>query len=349
MSRRQFRERETPALFSMTDSTGTALVRHTPVADVVIDVAGASMGGAASYLACLDKFLQQLPPSHGVNVIGRGRRLGLSWLAHREWERRGALRTIAANNISFGSGPERIVLLRNALHFLSDDDVSRIGRPDARTEATARLVRAMARRADVVVVPSRAMRDRVLRPNPGLRDRVVIMNHPVEPPAVPRRPRQAVLRLLCPVLDAPYKALARRLSALTTEVASREDVELRLTTKAEWAQPCRNVVALGRLNADELSVQMNEADGIVFPLSIESFGFPMAEGRLRRIPVIAPPGELSEEIAGDAHVPCDFSDVDSIRVAIADAWSKNLPVLKENPFDPDRYFRTLFWSKFRTI
>lgn len=310
----------------------------------MIDVAGAAMGGAASYLNTMNEYLLRSGRSDEVRVIGVGRPLGLRWLMTRERLRVGSSRSIAANNVSFVAGDHKVVVLRNALHFLTGQERSQLGRLGPRVSATARLVRAQMRRADTIVVPSRAMGERVAQRDPGVQSRITVMNHPVEPPTGHRRLRGDTLHLLCPVLDAPYKSLAVRLEQLVTEVAGRDDVHLRITTSSDWAPPARNVVALGRLDSCELRSELDSADGIVFPLSVESFGYPLAEGRLRRIPVLAPAGNLSTEIAGDSHVACDFDDIDSIRAALRAARHLRLPSLDHNPFDPDRYFDALLWG-----
>lgn len=310
----------------------------------VIDVAGALMGGAARYLTALDGFLQQSVDARDVRVIGRGRRLGATWLLRRETARLRASRMVASNNIAFVSGRPSVVVLRNALHFLTAQETSDVGLGSSRVTATAWLVRCRLRHADAIVVPSRSMRERVLHRCPEVAERTVVLNHPVA--ALGTRARQAHdrFRLLCPVLDAPYKSLSGRLALLASEVARSDQFELRVTAEPDRVFAAHGVVSLGALGPTALEHELSCADAIVFPLTLESFGYPMAEGRLRRIPVIAPSGDLSTEIAGDAHVPCDFDDVDSIRRALGTASELALPPLPANPFDPRAYFTRLLWG-----
>src|SRR5215510_1244073 len=77
---------------------------------VVLDIAGAAVGGAARWVTELDAYLAD--EAGAVRVIGRGRSLTASWLVHREIVARRAAMVIAENNASFAlRGAHRRVLL----------------------------------------------------------------------------------------------------------------------------------------------------------------------------------------------------------------------------------------------
>src|SRR6202035_4515341 len=157
-------------------------------AGVVVDAAGARVGGAARYLDELRCYLERSRRG-GVTVIGAGRGVGPGWLLRRE-AGRGALRArrrVALNNVGFcGPGGERWTLLGNALHFLSAGEEAELA-PGlrARVRRQAALARLAPRHSDVLVVPSTAMASRVTRAMPGLSGRVVVRPHPVSACPVP--------------------------------------------------------------------------------------------------------------------------------------------------------------------
>src|ERR1022692_4383715 len=123
-------------------------------ATVTVDSAGARMGGAARFSAELHRYLRQ-PGRRDVHLIGAARNVGPTWLVRRELARANRGRRVSLNNVSFiAPGSERWTLLRNALHFLTDDESARLD-PSLRaaTMREAAVVRLAARRADVLVVP----------------------------------------------------------------------------------------------------------------------------------------------------------------------------------------------------
>ena len=138
------------------------------------------MGGAARYAAELRSYLTRTGRKD-VQVIGTGRRVEPRWLMRREIAVPRFTRRVAINNVSFvAPGGERWTMLCNALHFLIESEVSQLSsevRASARREAV--VVRLSARRADVLVVPCRAMADRVSRILPGASSRIVVRPHPV--------------------------------------------------------------------------------------------------------------------------------------------------------------------------
>jgi hypothetical protein len=316
---------------------------------VVVDTAGAMMGGALRFLRELDGYLNSHPAA--VTEIGRGHRLSVPWLARRELLARDTGHAIALNNVTFVyAGRFRTVLLRNALHFLSEDERAEIPLSPAFRAQTS-VVLALLRRADRVVVPSTAMGDRVTRAIPGLASRMSVMYHPVTPPAKPSTAPQAVA--LCPVLDAPYKKMGSRLIDVIAAVGdvrrdpAHGDLRLLLTATATEVSALQLprppwVELLGRLTPGELATAQGAARVIIYPTVLESFGFPLAEARLARQPVVAPDSSHAREIAGDALVGFDPTRRPTLADALRRAMSTRLGPLDENPFDRDRYFDRLF-------
>ncbi|MDX6338673.1 MAG: hypothetical protein QOG05_6013, partial [Streptosporangiaceae bacterium] len=87
---------------------------------VTVDIAGATMGGAARYAAELHGYLARTGRPD-VRVVGGDRRVDPFWLVRREFEAPFARRRVAVNNVSFvAPGGPRWAVLRNALHFLTD-------------------------------------------------------------------------------------------------------------------------------------------------------------------------------------------------------------------------------------
>src|SRR5580692_7753425 len=89
-------------------------------AAVIVDAAGAQMGGAARYLAELRGYLARTGRGD-VRVIGAQQRVSPGWLVRRELGRGARGRWVALNNVGFvARGGQRWTLLRNALHFMTE-------------------------------------------------------------------------------------------------------------------------------------------------------------------------------------------------------------------------------------
>ena len=103
----------------------------------------------------------------------------------------------------------------------------------------------------------------------------------------------------------------------------------------EWVRP------IGRVTDTEISREFDKASVVFFPCIVESFGYPLAEARVRRLPVVAPNNPLSREVAGDALVGYSIGSRTSLTSALIQALDTNLSSLTQNPYDPDRYFQSL--------
>jgi glycosyltransferase involved in cell wall biosynthesis len=311
-------------------------------AAVTVDIAGAGMGGAARFATELQRYLSGTR-REDVHVIGADRRVCPTWLLRREVAGRGVGRRVALNNVSFVSpGGERWALLRNALHFLTEDEARRID-PSLRAAIgrEAAVVRLSSRRADVLVVPSTAMADRVMRVLPGACSRIVVRPHPVSADAIPRLPREPAI--LCPVLFAPYKQMAERLTDLLAAIEDYGDPSVRVRVTADRADVTPSLASnpriefLGRLDPAELRNIWGRSRAVYFPTGLESFGYPLAEARVSGQPVIARDTAQNREVAGPALRGFSPGDHDSLVRAVGLALMTEV-MPDPRAFDPEAYF-----------
>lgn len=314
--------------------------------NVVVDCAGGRMGGALRFLNELDAYLAR-SPSPDVHVMGRGHQLSPTWLARRERLGRHR-RVIALNNVSFVvTRGERWALLRNALHFLSADEQKQLRISRRKIQSTP-IVRACAQRADVLVVPTTEMADRVSSVCPDLSSRIVVRLHPLSPPS-PRPAEQLDQpQILCPVIFSSYKAMGSLLqlvdqaaSILSAELA--KDIEIIVTAGEHQAGQegllgSKHLRFVGRLTPHRLAHFQQTCRAIIYPTRTESFGYPLAEARLARVPVIALDSHRAREVAGPALVPYQREAPASIAAAMHDALHAAPSDEQHNPFDPDDYF-----------
>ncbi len=309
---------------------------------VTVDIAGAQMGGAARYAAELRGYLARTE-RQDVRVIGADRHVNPAWLLRRETVRPKSARRVAVNNVSFISpGGQRWAQLRNALHFLTDDEAASLDpalRTSVRREAV--VVRLTARRADVLVVPCTAMAERVTRVLPVVRSRMVVRPHPVS--AGPARPGAREAAILCPVLFAPYKQMDERLTELLGAVDGYGDPAVRVRVTADRGHLPPAVASsprlefLGRIDQRDLQQVWARSRAIYFPTGLESFGYPLAEARANGQPVIARETAQNREIAGPALCGFDPGEPDSLRHAVKCALTAEVAP-DPLPFDPDAYF-----------
>lgn len=312
---------------------------------VTVDIAGAQMGGAARFVTELRGYLTRTG-RQDVQVIGVARHVTPGWLVRREVARPGAGRRVAANNVSFvAPGGPRWTLLRNALHFLTAAETAQLDRAlGASLRREAAVVRLSALRADVLVVPSTAMAQRVARILPRVSGRVMVRPHPVSADWVPRRPRDRAI--LCPVLLAPYKRMDERLAELLAviEYCGDPSVRVRVTARpgdlpASLASDAR-LEFVGPVDQQDLRQAWARSRAIYFPTGLESFGYPLAEARASGQPVIARDTPQNREIAGPALCGFTPGDPDSLRHATTRALTMQVAP-DPAPFEPDAYFTWL--------
>jgi glycosyltransferase involved in cell wall biosynthesis len=315
---------------------------------VTIDIAGAQMGGAARFAAELHSYLARTGRKD-VRIIGARRRVDPAWLLRREMAAPTRGRRIALNNVSFiAPGGERWTLLRNALHFLTDDEAAHLD-PSVRTSVRreAAVVRLAARRADVLVAPSTGMAERVRRILPGARSRIVVRPHPVSSGGFPRLPRD--MAILCPVLFAPYKQMTSRLTELLEGIEDLGDPSVRVRVTADRREVAASLAGnpriefVGQLDQRDLRKLWARSRAIYFPTGLESFGYPLAEARVNGQPVIARDTSQNREIAGPALCGFTPGDRDSLRSAVRLALTTEA-VPDPEKFDPDAYFSWMLGS-----
>ncbi len=312
------------------------------IATVTVDAAGGQMGGAARYLGELRSYLERTR-REDVEVIGLRRRVRPGWLLRRELSSRARSRRVALNNVGFVMpGGQRWTLLRNALHFLSEEEAAGLGPAlRAKVRRDAVVVHLAARHSDVIVAPSTAMAERIAIVRPELRDRLVVRLHPVSVPPIPRMPDGPVI--LCPVLFYSYKRMTQRVTELLAAVEDIEDPSVRVQLTAHAAEvpkavACHPQVELvGHLPYSKVREMQARSRAIYFPTGVESFGYPLAEARVSGQPIIARDTAQNREIAGAALCGYTLGDRDSLRSAIETALKADV-LPDPTPFDPDRYF-----------
>jgi glycosyltransferase involved in cell wall biosynthesis len=314
-------------------------------AAVTVDAAGALMGGAARYLDELRGYLKRTG-REDVEIIGSRRQVRPGWLVYRELSGRARSRRVALNNVGFVTpGGQRWTLLRNALHFLTEDEQVRLDPAQwASVRRDAMVVHLAARRSDVIVAPSTAMKERITTVRPDLSSRVVVRPHPVSAVPFSRPPGNPII--LCPVLFSPYKKMEQRLTELLTAVGDRQDLSVRVQVTADMAEVPAVIAShpqveiVGRLPGSELGEMRTRSHAIYFPTGLESFGYPLAEARVSGQPVIARDTAQNREIAGPALCGYTPGDPDSLRRAVQVALKADIAP-DPGPFDPDRYFEWL--------
>jgi glycosyltransferase involved in cell wall biosynthesis len=311
-----------------------------------VDVAGGPMGGAARFRTELYGYLERTG-RQDIRIIGAKRRLDSAWLVRREMLGRIRARRVALNNVGFVTpGGERWTLLGNALHFLTDAEVSALD-PSLRAIATrqAAVVRLAAKRSDVLIAPCSAMAERVARIMPDARRRLVVRMHPVSPRAA--RPRSAPDKtILCPIIFEAYKNMPARLAEWLAATDGRIDPSARMLVTADPAEvpaPLASnprITLTGRLDHASLCRLWERSHAVYFPTGLESFGFPLAEARASGLPVIARDTAQNQEIAGPALCGFRVGDAESLLHATRTALMKRT-MPDPDPFDPDAYFRWL--------
>ncbi|MBL6279503.1 glycosyltransferase [Micromonospora fiedleri] len=309
----------------------------------VVDLSGGPSGGSGRFREQCLRYLAE-PDSAPVRVLGADRRVTARWLLRRELMVRSAARLVSTNNVGFATGRGvRVTLVRNANHFLTEQEWARSKRY-FRPGFAAQIawVRAGLRRADVIVVPSSSMAERVGHVLPGVRDRVVVRFHPLRQPArTAAGPDERFL--LCPIVDSPFKRMRVHLTELARVLPS--GVRVVSTMRPDTAPPelrdDPRFRFVGVLDRDRLAEYYARCAAVYYPTAVESFGYPLAEARSAGIPVIAQDSAHNHEIAALALHPFDPGHSASLRDAVEAALHAVLTPDPE-PFAADSYFDWLF-------
>lgn len=190
------------------------------------------------------------------------------------------------------------------------------------------LVRLAARLATIVVTVSEASRGDIVERYGIDPARVIAIHNGVSPvfapPPSPRLPSSSgPFRILAVGTLQPRKNLLRLLEAVRL-VAQSHDVSLRIVGPAGYqANEIRIrlgnvpwVETSGYLPMDELLHAYHDADLFVYPSIYEGFGLPVVEAMASGTPVVTSTGGSLPEIAGDAAIVVDPTDIDAIANAI---------------------------------
>lgn len=313
---------------------------------VVIDAAGAAIGGSGRFLTELDSHLMTAGEKN-VQVVGRNRRLTPSWLVKRECLARRADIRIALNNASFVSpGGLNIVLLRNVLHFASRTELERHDfSPSLELRAQVPIIRGAARCANRIVVPTSAMAARVALSAPFLETAIEVRGHPVSQRSWAGKPGSPDVGILVPIVPSPYKHLDSHVAALlhATGGAGFPSTRVTVTADVEEMPLVANhprVNFIGRIPADILDRYWQDSLAIYYPTTLEAFGYPLAEARANGRHVIAQNTVQNKEVAGDALCAFVLGDDQSLTVATRRAISAMPPADGVNN-NPSTYFRWL--------
>jgi hypothetical protein len=330
---------------------------------MLVDCAGARIGGAKRLLNEFDLYLRDRHVS-GLRVVGRNRGLTAEWLVRRECQRRQFDCAVALNNVSFAvTGHERRVLLHGAQHFLWPEEVRALGpRISPVVHVQARVVRAAALRSHHVVVPSTSMAERVASALPSISDRLVVAFNPVTVPdadtlftggekATPCPGRRSTA-ILCPIIITPRKKMTGRIRATLAALdilagpPERLATTLLVTARAEsFEDPSvashPRLSLIGEHPAATVTRMMTRCGAIFFPTELESFGYPLAEGRLLGVPVVARLSAHNREIAGPALIPYEQERPEDIAAAIHAALATTVQPDRTELFARGPYFDLL--------
>lgn len=313
-------------------------------APVLIDVAGAAVGGSGRFLLELDAYLEQRDQRHSVQIIGRNRRLTPSWLVQRESYANSFPLRIALNNASFAAPRGRnVVLLRNVLHFARREELRRHSfTPSLELRAQSPLVRRLARRAHQIVVPTSAMAKRVRTHTPSLAHALSVRGHPVAQRDWAGREGNRRVGILVPIVPSPYKNLDEHVWSLlrATNGPGFEDLNITVTAHPHELPLSGNhprLNFLGRVSADRLDNYWEECMAVYYPTTLEAFGYPLAEARVNGRFVIAQDTDQNEEVAGDALCSYRASDLRSLEAAVRKAVAGR-PRPDASVNDPESYF-----------
>lgn len=313
---------------------------------IIIDCAGAMVGGAARFLRELQSYLAQQRNTR-IELIGLGRQLTPQWLVQRELYAATAAIRVSLNNVGFlNPRGKNITLLRNILQFASQDDYQRLAFvPSRRLRTQTPVVRTLARASQTLVVPCTQMAEQVGEISPGLRDRLAVRFHPITQPEWAGLPPKYPRSVLLPIVPSPYKHLDQHIPEFLAAANSIAGGPIQLVVPTipddlPTLASHPHVQFIGPQSSEALETWWQDCGAVFFPTEFEAFGYPLAEARVYGRPVIAQDTAQNHEIAGPALRAYTRHDRASLRAAIETAIS-NVPEPDPAPFNPQEYFEWL--------
>jgi glycosyltransferase involved in cell wall biosynthesis len=189
------------------------------------------------------------------------------------------------------------------------------------------------------------MADRVTRFLPRVGSRVVVRHHPLRL-AVPRGcvTGGSAPYILYPSMPSPHKDILGGLRLLTKALANDSgSVRIKVTCTPHDIQglPDQSLVdPIGPQSLAAMDILWAGASAAFSPYTLESFNYPIAEGRAIGVPVIAVETPQNREVGGCALMGFQLSNVVSLAEAVQEALASTI-VPDPLPFDPDAYFEWL--------
>ncbi len=192
-------------------------------------------------------------------------------------------------------------------------------------------VRAAARRADALLVPSQATADDLAARHPGTRGRIHVTSLAAGTEVGSADPDETLERL---GIERPYvlfvgtlepRKNVTRLIRAFRRVAPEVPHRLVLAGRSGWkvagivdemGDPPGRVGHTGAVSPEELDVLYGAADAFCYPSLYEGFGLPVLEAMHRGVPVVASTTPAVAEVADEAALLVDPIDVDAIADAL---------------------------------
>lgn len=205
-------------------------------------------------------------------------------------------------------------------------DLQYVRRPEYFSAARLRYLAAMVprstRRATVVAVPSRFVRDHLCEEFGVPGDRVVVVPHGVPAPAVPDVDRVAAVLaryelggrpyVIYPAITHPHKGHAVLVAMLEelgdtalVLIGGAGGAERSLESVIRSSRHRDRVFRFGRVPDADRDALVAGAEALVFPSEFEGFGAPVVEAMALGTPVVCSSAEALVEVVGDAGVIVD--------------------------------------------